>query len=145
MPEKYVLFALDDRRFGLPLTHVERILAAPPLTRLACAPREVRGIFDLRGDVLPVLDTRALLDLREEEPRVLLVVHSGERRLALTADRVDSIADLGADDIQAVTAEMGRPLRVGKVGDVLALLLDVDDIVSEQLGASATQLAALAA
>lgn len=141
MTEKYVVFALDDRRFGLPLSGVERIIAAPPLTRVPLSPPEVRGVFDLRGDVLPVLDTRALLHLPEKDPHVLLVVQSGSRRLALTADRVDSIVDFAGDEIQTVHAETGREVKVGKINDLLALLLDLDEIVSEQLGQSALDIA----
>ena len=142
MKEKYVVFALDDRRFGLPLLHVERIIAAPPLTRLPLSPREVRGVFDLRGDVLPVLDTRALLNLPETDPKVLLVVHTRDRRLALTADRVDSIVDFETAEIQTVQAEAGREVQVGKIGEHLALLLNLDEIVSESLGEQAQALAA---
>lgn len=145
MKEKYVVFALDDRRFGLPLLFVERIIAAPPLTRIPLAPREVRGVFDLRGDVLPVLDTRALLDLPEQDPKVLLVVHSRDRRLALTADRVDSIVDFETTEIQTVQTEAGREVQVGKIGDLLALLLNLDEIVSENLGDKAQALAKQAA
>jgi purine-binding chemotaxis protein CheW len=143
MTEKYVVFALDDRRFGLPLSYVERIIASPPLTGVPLSSKEVRGVFDLRGDVLPVLDTRALLNLPEKDPHVLLVVHSGARRLALTADRVDSIVDFSEEEIQTVHAESGREVRVGKIGEVLALLLNLDEIVSEQLGQSAIQAAEL--
>jgi purine-binding chemotaxis protein CheW len=142
MKEKYVVFALDDRRFGLPLLHVERIIAAPPLTRLPLSPREVRGVFDLRGDVLPVLDTRALLNLPESDPKVLLVVHAHDRRLALTADRVDSIVDFETSEIQTVQAEAGREVQVGKIGEHLALLLNLDEIVSESLGEQAQALVA---
>lgn len=142
MKEKYVVFALDDRRFGLPLLHVERIIAAPPLTRIPLSPREVRGVFDLRGDVLPVLDTRALLNLTEQDPKVLLVVHSRDRRLALTADRVDSIVDFESTEIQTVQTEAGREVQVGKIGEHLALLLNLEEIVSESLGEAAQALAA---
>lgn len=142
MKEKYVVFALDDRRFGLPLLHVERIIAAPPLTRIPLSPREVRGVFDLRGDVLPVLDTRALLNLPENDPKVLLVVHARDRRLALTADRVDSIVDFDTAEIQNVQTEVGREVQVGKIGDHLALLLNLEEIVSESLGETAQALAA---
>lgn len=145
MKEKYVVFALDDRRFALPLLHVERIIAAPPLTRIPLSPREVRGVFDLRGDVLPVLDTRALLNLAEQDPKVLLVVHARDRRLALTADRVDSIVDFDTSEIQTVQAEAGREVQVGKIGEQLALLVNLDEIVSESLGDRAQELATLAA
>ncbi|MGV3617036.1 MAG: chemotaxis protein CheW [Fimbriimonas sp.] len=144
-PEKYVVFSLDDRRFGLPLLSVERILAAPELTRVPRSPKEMRGVFDLRGEILPVLDTRTLLGLEERPPRCLLVVHSGDRRLALTADRVDSIVDLEGDKVESLMADTGHEVRVATIGEHLALLLDLNEVVSQSLGKRATNFARQAA
>jgi hypothetical protein len=58
---------------------------------------------------------------------------------------VDSIVDLETTEIQTVQTEAGRDVQVGKIGDHLALLLNLDEIVSENLGDKAQALAQQAA
>jgi purine-binding chemotaxis protein CheW len=144
-PGKFVVFTLGKERFGLPIASVERILAAPPLTRIPRTPRELRGVFDLRGDVLPVLDTRALLGLPEGEPGCLLVIDTNGRRMAVTADRVELIAEYEDNDIQDVRASAEREVRVSRQGDTITLLLDPDDMVPETLAKRAVKAAERAA
>jgi len=129
-PGKYVVFALDGERFGLPIERVERILPAQSVTRIPKTSRELLGVFDLRGSTLPVVDTRALLEFEEGERGCFVVVLADDRRIALTADRVDCIANFEAKEIE-FSEELGT--YVGKQADRLTLLSTPEEMIPQLL------------
>ncbi len=82
MQEHFLIFSVAERRFALPLSEVERIVAAVEIQPLPQAPAFVRGVVNVGGDPVPVVDPRPLWDLppREMElsDRMLLVRPSGK-------------------------------------------------------------------
>lgn len=123
-PGQYVVFALDAERYGLPIESVVQILAAPKVTRVPKTHEQVLGMFELRGSMLPVLDTRGLLGLPAKEPRCTLVIQTKDRPVALVVDSVDRIVDFEEDNmIRSDDTVVGR-----HDGD-LVLLLDVQAIL----------------
>lgn len=125
-PGKYVVFALDKERYGLPIEKVQQILPATSVTRVPHSEPEVLGVFDLRGETMTVVDTRFLLGIAESEPRIFIVVECEGRRVALTADIVDRIEEFTEDDIEEasewVESEAGS--FVGRKFGMLTVLLE---------------------
>jgi purine-binding chemotaxis protein CheW len=106
---------LADQRFGVPLAQVERVMPLAHFLPLPGQADEVVGMFNLHGDVLPVLDVRPRFGITtpplHAEHSLLLL--SGERRVLVWVDRVDDVSDGVA---------LGR---VARLGDVLLPLLTV--------------------
>lgn len=92
-PGKYVVFALDQERYGLPIETVEQILHAQYVTRMPGSAPNVIGVFDLRGTTIPVVDTRMVLGLGPKDAACFVVANVEGQRFAITVDSVDRIAN----------------------------------------------------
>ena len=92
-----VLLPLDDELYALPVEWVREVLAAPTITPLATAPAAVLGLINLRGEIVPLLDTAALLGTRRAGPIVFAVVVNTPHGLgALAVTGFPQRADLNA-------------------------------------------------
>jgi purine-binding chemotaxis protein CheW len=104
-----ITFVLGDERYALPIELVYEILRVTPITRVPHAPRAVRGLMNVRGRLLPVVDVRMLLDLPpatvDKDSRVITVQVRG-RNLGLLVDRVGTVAKVRKDEIQAAPPEV---------------------------------------
>ena len=124
------LYALDS-------TAVREIVAMPPATRLPGAPAHVRGVVNLRGQLLTVVDlgqrlTRTLLEGREG---TIVVVMAGEKALGVLVDDVHDVQELpivGAERDVLARAD-GLLTGVGRLGDEVVLVVDVPELVRQTL------------
>jgi purine-binding chemotaxis protein CheW len=122
-----LLLPLAADWYALELTSVREIVPAPPVTPLPGAPIEVLGVFNLRGDVIPVLDTAALLGLPPAgAPDHLAVVDTAHGPAALTATGVPTSAPLGdtagPSELPATIARFAAAGRVATLLDIPALV-----------------------
>ncbi|MBM4372447.1 MAG: chemotaxis protein CheW [Deltaproteobacteria bacterium] len=106
----------------LPVGQVREVLLAPPLTRVFRAPPFLRGVVNIRGEVIPVLDPALLLGLegrcRDGEPRMLVVLDAGEVLAALA-----SCGDVGVRQVRG--DQIGSPpvdLAIGAAECVVGIL-----------------------
>ncbi|MBG6058935.1 purine-binding chemotaxis protein CheW [Cryobacterium sp. MP_M5] len=81
-----VLVPVGEDLFAVSIDRVSQVVAAPPLTRLVTAPPHVLGLFNLRGQIVPLLDTAALLGLPAgQAPMFAVVLLSRQGLIALAA------------------------------------------------------------
>jgi purine-binding chemotaxis protein CheW len=132
-PETWVTFVLDGDTFAFPVTHVHEIVRVAGITRVPHAPFPIRGITNLRGQVLPVVDLRLRLGLKAadlgEDSRVL-VATSRSRTVGLLVDRVQQVVRLLPSKVQPpppdVMSEQSEYVRgVYDLGTELAILLEI--------------------
>ena len=98
---------LDDRRFTLPVTAVERVLPAIAIHALPDAPAAIAGVIDVQGECIPVLDMRRHLRLPAHDIALtdrLLLAATPRRRLAFFVDAVDGVADAAGAPATAMHA-----------------------------------------
>ncbi|HZH03242.1 MAG TPA: chemotaxis protein CheW [Myxococcaceae bacterium] len=102
---RHVTFRVDRERYALPLAAVREVVVPPALfSRVPCAPASVRGVINLRGRVVTVLELRALLGLKASgavDAKILLL-DRGRRDLAFLVTDVD-----GVESIEKVSAAPG--------------------------------------
>ena len=116
--------------YALPLDWAREVVAAPALTRLATAPPLVVGLFNLRGQIVPLLDTAALLGLgRVETIEYAVVVTSAQGLAGLAATgfprRQTLDAPTGAAELPGTTGQY-------RVGSQVATLLDLAALLSPE-------------
>ncbi|MGH9363512.1 MAG: chemotaxis protein CheW [Thermoanaerobaculia bacterium] len=136
-PETWVAFALAGEVYALPVSHVQEILRVETLTRVPKAPRPVRGITNLRGRVLVVLDTRLRLGLKRAETDAasrILVLHSRGRAIGLLVDAVEQVVRLLPSRVQpppqeVMTERSAYVVGVYQHGPTLLILLDPDRLL----------------
>ena len=130
----WITFALADETFALPVEPVREVLRIHNITRVPHAPAPIRGVTNLRGRVIPVIDLRRRIGLSEEEPgrssRIIVVAARG-RLIGLLVDRVHQVSHLDLNLVQpppddVMTAQSDYITGVYHQGDDLLLLLDVD-------------------
>jgi purine-binding chemotaxis protein CheW len=131
---QFVRFALRDRDFGLPILQCREIVRVSTITRVPEAPVQVRGVANLRGRVVPVVDARLCLGMEPTLPTSrsrLLVVDAAGRWLALLVDRVASILKLPRGEIQPPPEDSSIPgcIGIASVESAAVTLLDVERLL----------------
>ena len=100
---QFITFRSGDQDFGANIMMIREIRGWTKTTALPHAPHFVRGVINLRGIVLPVIDLKALLgrgDTEADIKHVIVVVKAGERTIGLLVDAVSDILTVTAEDIQ---------------------------------------------
>jgi purine-binding chemotaxis protein CheW len=123
-----VLLPVGADLYALPVDWVQEVVAAPPVTRLATAPALVIGLFNLRGEIIPLLDTAALLGVGRVESvafAAVLTSPQGPAGLAATAfpQRVTLDSPIGP-------SELAGTLGTFRVDQRVAVLLDMSQVLA---------------
>jgi purine-binding chemotaxis protein CheW len=122
-----VLVPVSDDIYAVPIGWVREVVAAPPLTPLVTAPPMVLGLFNLRGEIVPLLDTASALGLAHPGPVTFAVVlHTALGPVGLSATatprRMLLEEDLGPSELANTEGSY-------RVEDTVALLLDVQALL----------------
>lgn len=145
-PGKYLVVTLGNESYGIPVLKVREIIRICPITRVANMPPQVRGVINLRGKVIPVVDlrTRFGLPAGADHDRTCIVVTqvaatvgNGTRLYGVIVDGVEEVAHFTASDIQA-TPDFGGAIDtrfltgMAKSGDCVKALIDLDAIAAAE-------------
>jgi purine-binding chemotaxis protein CheW len=141
---QYLTFFLRDEEYGIPILQCREIVRVATITRMPEAPEHVRGVVNLRGRIVPVVDTRRRLGLDPVMPTAksrLMVVEVAGRQLALLVDRVFRILKLAVTDIEPLPPGPVRPgaTGVGRVGDAQIHLFDAERLLRDEPPAEPTR------
>lgn len=123
MRRQFITFRSDRQEFGVDIMMVREIRGWTETTPLPNSPDYVRGVINLRGVVLPVIDLRARLGLGMTEANVkhvIIVVKAEDRTIGLLVDAVSDILTAKAEEIQA-TPELARDAQSQFVEGIAAL------------------------
>jgi purine-binding chemotaxis protein CheW len=135
--EIWVTFTLDNEIFSLPVSVIHEILRVSTITKVPHAPEPVRGITNMRGRVLPVVDLRIRLGMKAIEANNatrILVVESKKRLIGLLVDSVQQVMRLSTKGIEplnpdVMTAQADYISGVFYLQDNLIFLLNVDRLL----------------
>ncbi|HBA84082.1 MAG TPA: chemotaxis protein CheW [Verrucomicrobia bacterium] len=143
---KYLTFRMAGEEYGLEILKVQEIIKMMDITRVPRAPESVRGVINLRGKVIAVVDLRVRFglettDTTEKTCVIVVQVKQGEKRvtMGLVVDEVSEVLDVSAQLIES-TPEFGTGVKtdfilgVGKIGQRVVMLLDVDRLLVESNG-----------
>lgn len=120
--EQALLLPVGADLYALPLEWAREVVAAPAVTTLVTAPAAVLGLFNLRGQVIPLLDTAALLGTgTTPTPAYAVVVHSGHGLAGLATTGVPRRETLGSP---VAASELPGTSGQYRVGQEVATLLD---------------------
>lgn len=131
-----VVFTLDDLRYALALSSVERVVRLVEITPLPKAPEIVIGVINLRGRIVPVLDICARFGLPEQEMRPgdqLVIARTSRRIVALVVDEVRGVVECPAQETIAaeeIVPGMEYVTGVMKLADGMLLIHNLDEFLS---------------
>jgi len=100
---KIVAFTLGEEEYGMDIAYVQSIERISPMTRIPNAPQYVKGVINLRGSVMPIIDLQNMLGTGEtqytEETRVIITKHD-EIELGFIVDRTNDVLDVNPVEIE---------------------------------------------
>lgn len=132
-----VAFKLRNEEYGFSILNVQEIKGLTDITRVPFAPEFIKGVINLRGSVLPVIDLKRRLGL-EDTPYTantrIVIVQFEEVSVGMLVDAVTEVRTIDADDIDAsrsVTTETNGKFvsGIGKVDNRLIILLNLNEII----------------
>lgn len=99
---QYCTFWVDDLYLGLDALTVQEVLRSPGLTAVPLAPPAIRGLINLRGQIVTAVDLGARLGREPQERRMNVVVRALEGSVSLLVDRIDDVVDVARSEHEGV-------------------------------------------
>jgi purine-binding chemotaxis protein CheW len=139
---KYLTFALGREEYGLEILKVREIFGYMDVTTVPRTPAYVKGVINLRGQVISVIDLRrkfAMEDVARTEQTCIVVVEivQAGRKLSIgvVVDRVSEVLDIAVEKIEDAPAfgtavDTDFILGMGKIGNAVKILLDIDKVLT---------------
>ncbi len=146
---KYLTFLLDNEEYGIEVVKVREIIGYLPITPVPQMPEYIKGVINLRGQVIPVVDIRTRLGMVAAEPTdetciVVVEIRKNDKSVStgLIVDKVKEVLNISDDQIED-KIEFGTGINtefilgIGKSGKSVKILLNIDKILSvEELSAT---------
>jgi purine-binding chemotaxis protein CheW len=135
--DKYLTFSLDGEVYALDIRYVTEIVGIQKITKVPDLPSFIKGVINLRGKVIPVMDVRARFGLqpREYDERTcVVVVQVADAAMGLVVDHVNEVMDMPAAQVEPPPDnnrnQTGRYVRgIGKMEEEVKIVLDVERLV----------------
>ena len=144
LPGEYLAWRVGGEEYGIDILNVQEIRSYEAPTRIPSAPAYLKGVVNLRGVIVPVVDLRLKLGRDAEyTASTVVIVLTVQRRVAgIVVDSVSDVVDLAQDAIRPPPELSGTSgprfiTGVANVGERMLLLADLDALLADTLGASA--------
>lgn len=131
--KQFVIFKLAGEEYGIDILRVKEIKEMMNITRVPKAAHYVRGVINLRGEVIPVIDLRKKFNLPEVEDTEntrIIIVSVDDITVGLIADASSEVLEISSKDIEEAPDGIGSINQdniygIGKAGERLIILLDI--------------------
>jgi purine-binding chemotaxis protein CheW len=128
---RVLVIAANSAYFAVPMGSVHQVLRHPLVTRVPLSPAGLIGVVNVRGEIVPLLDTAVLTGTGKlSEPPFAVLVRSGEDMVALSADELPIAADF--EEPVGAGAQPGE-VAIYSNGGRLVVLVDVEELVKNRL------------
>lgn len=136
--EQFLTFRLDGQDYGMTILKVQEIKGWDKITPIPNSPAYIKGVLNMRGVIVPVIDLRLRFGLPEAERdafTVIIVANVGGRLAGIVVDAVSDVVNIGAEQLCDAPAYEGQEHRefikgLAQVDGKLLVLLDVDHMVN---------------
>ena len=136
---QFLSFTLGDEHYGVDILRVQEIKGYTTVTRIPNTPGFIKGVLNLRGTIVPIVNLRSKFGMPEVEPTmftVIVVVVVRDRIMDVIVDAVSDVLDIAAKDIQpppqfGAQVDVSFLSGIGKCGDKLVSLLDIDRLLTD--------------
>ncbi len=137
---KFLTFFLAGEEYGIEILKVHEIMGMMDITAVPRTPEFVRGVINLRGKVIPIVDLRlkfGMEAIEQTDETCIIVVQAGGAEIGVVVDRVSEVLDIAGEDIDeapsfGANVNTDYILGIGKSEGRVKLLLDIDKVLSSQ-------------
>ena len=138
--KQYLTFNLAEEYYGVDILKVQEIKGYTSVTRIPNTPEYLKGVLNLRGTIVPIVDLRLKFGMGMTEPTaftVVVVVNVRNRIMGFLVDAVSDVLDMNTRNIQP-PPELGTAVNIkfvagiGNANERLVTLLDIDRVLTEE-------------
>ena len=135
---KYLAFILDNETYGIEILRVREIIGLMDVTTVPQTPEYMKGVINLRGKVIPVIDLRLKFSMQEKEhtdETCVIVVEVNNTSIGIIVDSVSEVLEITRGEIEE-SPHFGQDIDtsyimgLGKVKEKIVILLDIEEILS---------------
>ena len=135
---EYLTFRLGEEEYGIDILKVQEIRGYEQPTRIANAPEFIKGVVNLRGTIVPIVDMRLRFNCSNVEYNaftVVIILNLRNRVVGIVVDSVSDVMELTPDSIRAApdiesAIDASCILGLGSVGERMLILLDIEKLMS---------------
>lgn len=135
---EYLTFRLDHEEYGIDILKVQEIRGYEPPTRIANAPNFIKGVVNLRGTIVPIVDMRLKFNCSKAEYNaftVVIILNLHNRIVGIVVDSVSDVMELPAESVKAApdidsVIDSDAVLGLGSLDDRMLILLDIEKLMS---------------
>lgn len=135
---EYLTFRLDQEEYGIDILKVQEIRGYEPPTRVANAPSFIKGVVNLRGTIVPIVDMRLKFNCSKAEYNsftVVIILNLRNRIVGIVVDSVSDVMELQPESIKVApdidsVIDSSAVLGLGSLGDRMLILLDIERLMS---------------
>ena len=135
--QEFLTFTLGGEEYAIDILKVQEIRGYDSVTKIANTPAFIKGVINLRGLIVPIVDMRIKFNLGEpvyNEFTVTVILNLGKRVIGAVVDSVSDVISLGAEDIHPApdfgTFDMQYLLGLAAVNERMLILLDIERLMS---------------
>lgn len=138
--QEFLVFTLGDEEYGIDILKVQEIRGYDQVTRIANTPEFIKGVTNLRGVIVPIVDLRVKFsqsDAEYNENTVVIVLNLGQRVVGIVVDGVSDVLSLASDQIRpapefAVTLSTEYLTGLGALGDRMLILVNIEKLLNSE-------------
>ncbi|MFP8409619.1 chemotaxis protein CheW [Serratia marcescens] len=138
--QEFLIFTLGNEEYGIDILKVQEIRGYDQVTRIANTPAFIKGVTNLRGVIVPIIDLRVKFSQQSvsyDENTVVIVLNFGQRVVGIVVDGVSDVLSLTADQIRpapefAVTLATEYLTGLGSLGERMLILVDIEKLLSSE-------------
>jgi purine-binding chemotaxis protein CheW len=143
-PGKYLTFLIGKEEYGIPILKAKEIIKMMDITSIPKTPPFMRGVINLRGKIIPIIDLRLKfrLEAKEYTERTCIIVvelllGQTKRQMGIVVDTVSEVINFPKNDLEpppqyGTQLETGYLTGMGKIKDKVVLLLDIEKAFSDE-------------
>ncbi|ELB7231815.1 chemotaxis protein CheW [Escherichia coli] len=138
--QEFLVFTLGDEEYGIDILKVQEIRGYDQVTRIANTPVFIKGVTNLRGVIVPIVDLRikfSQVDVDYNDNTVVIVLNLGQRVVGIVVDGVSDVLSLTAEQIRpapefAVTLSTEYLTGLGALGDRMLILVNIEKLLNSE-------------
>jgi len=136
---QYVVFQIDQQEFGVDIHKVSIIEKYMNITRVPTTPAYIKGVVNLRGEIIPVMDLRIKFGLPSKEPdddTRIIMLKFNDIALGVIVDSVAEVVDFTEEELESVTSitndrTLDYVVGIGRIGQRLITVLNIEKLITE--------------
>jgi purine-binding chemotaxis protein CheW len=135
---KLLVFRLADEEYATEITQTREIIKHSEITKIPTAPKFIKGILNLRGQIIVILDLRERFNLPAEESEHIIITDAGKSTFGIIVDKVTEIVKVEKDDIKDAPRIISSKIHmdyikgVAVLGERILIILDLQKILNEE-------------